>query len=450
MSRLTSARRLALALLAVCAQVSCAPSEGTSKGDPLHYRAVKNVDRYVTVLSGSSGTTVFNNSTMNLAFVSLRCDGGDDEFEVNVQPGDKKDFPEYRTDGHCKTTSALFDYERDAPVLMSPRVGLEGPSALGRQIEIDLTNYSSRNVTLGSPKLTCSYSMRREGRWKRESAGTLTTTAPIELQPKTTKRFVLKSIETGTTGLFPGGLGTWTPDPEGEAKLVSSLRCRWLYDEAVGPSRKPELLKEVRSIPVSAAPQTAATPPGVAGRSATALLRLVASKDSSGDFFVGNPAARVVIVEYFSPISAASAEWRDGEFRLVYEKYVATGMVKYVFREFPSSPNEVSAASFIIARCAGDENYMSVLGDIMTSRSEMSEGGGVLAVLTRIAAKYGLSKAQFDACVINEAELSRFNQRVEAASEAGVNAVPTLFLNGHPIDGNGGLLPKIDAALASQ
>jgi protein-disulfide isomerase len=450
MNRLTSARRLALALLAVCAQVSCAPSEGTSKGDPLHYRVVKNVDRYVTVLSGSIGTTVFNNSTMNLAFVSLRCDGGDDEFEVNVQPGDKKDFPEYRTDGHCKTTSALFDYERDAPVLMSPRVGLEGPSALGRQIEIDLTNYSSRNVTLGSPKLTCSYSMRREGRWKRESAGTLTTTAPIGLPPKTTKRFVLKSIETGTTGLFPGGLGTWTPDPEGEAKLVSSLRCRWLYDEAVGPSRKPELLKEVRSIPVSAALPTAATPPGVASRAATAPLRLVASKDSSGDYFVGNPAARVVMVEYFSPTSAWTAQWRDGDFRKLYETYVATGMVKYVFREFMTSPPEAAAASFLLARCAGDENYMSVLGDVMASRLEMAEGPGLHAVLVRIAANHGLNKSQFDACMTNESELNNFNQRAEAASEAGVEGVPTLLLNGQIIDRNVGLFPKIDAALASQ
>ena len=70
------------------------------------------------------------------------------------------------------------------------------------------------------------------------------------------------------------------------------------------------------------------------------------------DMVLGNPKAPVTVVEYASAACPHCAAWNKDNWPAFRDKYVATGKVKYVFREILTNPAEYALAGFLIGRCA--------------------------------------------------------------------------------------------------
>jgi protein-disulfide isomerase len=186
---------------------------------------------------------------------------------------------------------------------------------------------------------------------------------------------------------------------------------------------------------------------------AAAAATLAACGGSSGaaegEMAMGQANAPVTVVEYASVTCSHCATFNEEVFPAFKKKYVDTGRVRYVFREFLTPPADVAAAGFLVARCAGPQKYFSVVDAIMRSQREMFTGGGanVRPVLLRIAQTAGMTEQQFNTCINDEKQLDALNARVDAGLKAGINSTPTFIINGTKLEGTP-TLATLDAAIA--
>ncbi|MBO9706880.1 MAG: DsbA family protein [Caulobacter sp.] len=172
---------------------------------------------------------------------------------------------------------------------------------------------------------------------------------------------------------------------------------------------------------------------------------------SADDMSLGNPSSKVTVVEYASASCVHCGRWNNEVFPAFKAKYIDTGKVNYVYREFLTPPEQVAAASFLLARCAGKDKYFSVIDSVYHSQEEMFTTGDFRGVLLRIAQSAGLNEQQFNACVTDEKALKALNARVEKyAKDANIRGTPTFVVNGVKINGEDGgeaTMAQLDAAI---
>jgi protein-disulfide isomerase len=164
------------------------------------------------------------------------------------------------------------------------------------------------------------------------------------------------------------------------------------------------------------------------------------------DMSLGNPKAKVTVVEYASASCPHCAHFNAEVFPAFKTTYVDTGKVRYTLKEFLTAPAQVAAAGFLMARCAGPSKYFTVLDQVFRSQPAWSSGS-IKATFLDIAQKNGLTEAQFEACLKDEAALDKLNARVKAAVDDGVDSTPTFYVNGVKVE-NVATLADLDAAIA--
>ena len=173
---------------------------------------------------------------------------------------------------------------------------------------------------------------------------------------------------------------------------------------------------------------------------------------ADGDMALGAAeGAKVTVVEYASVTCSHCAAWQAQVYPEFKAKYVDTNQVRYIFREFPTAPESVAVAGFLVARCAGPDKYFPVIHEIMASQNEIFGGVPPRTILLRIANGAGLSEEQFQACVTDADAIKAMDARIKSALAAGVNGTPYFLVNGeHVADSSlSSLSEKIDAALAA-
>ncbi len=174
---------------------------------------------------------------------------------------------------------------------------------------------------------------------------------------------------------------------------------------------------------------------------------------AQGDMGMGaGEDAKVTVVEYASVTCGHCAVWNEEVWPEFKTKYVDTKKVRYVFREFPTPPQDIAVAGFLIARCAGPDKYFDVVHDIMASQKEWMAGVAPRTTLFRAAAAAGLSQEQTEACISDKAAIEEMSNRIKAGIDAGVTGTPTFLVNGAKVVDSSlsGLSEAIDAELAKK
>jgi protein-disulfide isomerase len=169
------------------------------------------------------------------------------------------------------------------------------------------------------------------------------------------------------------------------------------------------------------------------------------------DMAMGNPAAKVTVIEYASTACPHCARFNNEVFPAFKKKYVDTGKVRYVYREFLTAPASVSTAGPLVARCAGKARYFDVLDALFRGQEKAYETGDIVGLLVAAGAKAGLSRDQVRACAGDAAAAKALNDRVERYADSyGVESTPTFVINGKKLadlDHEVGLA-DLDAAIA--
>jgi protein-disulfide isomerase len=199
----------------------------------------------------------------------------------------------------------------------------------------------------------------------------------------------------------------------------------------------------------AAAPAADAAPARSAAAQADWTRTVVATAE--GGFRMGNPAARVKLVEYGSLTCGHCAAFAKEGMASLVGSYVKSGKVSYEYRNYVL--NGLDVAATLVARCGGPSRFFPVADKFYATQPQWmgrvsalsaaqkaqlnalpeSQRLGRLAEivgLTGIAAQHGISPAQSKACLADQAALGRLGKMAEAASAQGVQGTPTFFLNG--------------------
>ena len=173
---------------------------------------------------------------------------------------------------------------------------------------------------------------------------------------------------------------------------------------------------------------------------------------TSDDMSLGNPAAKVTVIEYASVACPFCAHFNNDIYPAFKAKYIDTNKIHYVFREMlvgDSDEMTTAAAGFLIARCAGKDKYFSVVDAIFHGQEAMFKSGDVRGALLAIAQSAGLTPDQFNTCINDEAALKALNDRVQTyTSRDGIDSTPTFVINGKKLVGVPSMA-SLDAAIAA-
>jgi protein-disulfide isomerase len=167
------------------------------------------------------------------------------------------------------------------------------------------------------------------------------------------------------------------------------------------------------------------------------------------DMSLGNPKAKVTVVEYASASCPHCARWDMEVFPAFKAKYVDSGRVRYTLKEYLTDPEALAAAGFLLARCAGKDRYFPVLDAVFKGQEQMVQSGDVRGVLAKIAKDPGgMTEAQLDACMRDTAAEKALAARVDRHLHVDkVTSTPTFIINGRRTEGEMSL-PELDAAIA--
>jgi len=173
------------------------------------------------------------------------------------------------------------------------------------------------------------------------------------------------------------------------------------------------------------------------------------------DHTMGNPAAKVVVVEYASPTCPVCAHFMTNLFPKVKSDYIDTGKVFWVYRTFMRGPDDASAEK--LARCMPKDKYMSFTDSLYRNQSKwdyefgIASPDGVHTALLALAAESGMSAADADKCLASTTDEAAINKvGDDAVAKYQVNATPTFVVNGQPEAGFEHLDARLDAAIAGK
>ncbi len=148
------------------------------------------------------------------------------------------------------------------------------------------------------------------------------------------------------------------------------------------------------------------------------------------DLTLGPADAKVTVVEYASMTCPHCAHFETDVFENFKKKYIDTGKVRFVYREFPL--DNLAAAVSMLARCAGGDKTFPLIQTFYAKQAEWAfTQGNPVPKLFDIAKQAGFTQESFDKCLTDQKLLDQITaQRTRASDTFGVNATPTFFING--------------------
>lgn len=164
------------------------------------------------------------------------------------------------------------------------------------------------------------------------------------------------------------------------------------------------------------------------------------------DLSIGKADAPVTIVEYASMTCPHCAAFHNTVLPVLKEKYIDTGKVRLVFREFLL--DERGAVAAMMARCAGNERALPLISVLFSKQDDWAPSKTeFLPKLFGYAQQAGFTKQSFDQCRQNEKLLKSLVAQRDRGAEFGVRATPTFFVNGKRLPG--ATLEDFEKAIAS-
>lgn len=193
---------------------------------------------------------------------------------------------------------------------------------------------------------------------------------------------------------------------------------------------------------------------------------------SAGGFAMGNPNAKVKLIEYGSMTCPHCGAFdREGVTPLI-DNYVKSGKVFWEFRNFIRDPFDLTAA--LVARCGGAASFFGVTRGLYATQEQWTgklraapqsqlealstlpqqqqlAAVAKLAGLQQFAAEHGVSVARTNACLASRSEVNKLMQVTNnAVSQFKVPGTPGFVLNGKLVEQAASwdaLEPKLKAAL---
>ena len=161
----------------------------------------------------------------------------------------------------------------------------------------------------------------------------------------------------------------------------------------------------------------------------------VAQPTALPDMALGPADAPVTIVEYASLTCPHCAYFNREVFPRIKSAYIDTGMIRYVFREFPRDIKD--AAGAMLARSIAKDDrvkYFAIIDVLFRQQDQLLEK--TTETLTRVGKQAGLSEQAIETCLKDQTLLDKLVAgRTFAIEMLKIPGTPTFFLNGAMVKG---------------
>jgi protein-disulfide isomerase len=173
---------------------------------------------------------------------------------------------------------------------------------------------------------------------------------------------------------------------------------------------------------------------------------------TAADRSIGRADAPVTVIEYASFACGACGAWHVGVYPAFKQRLIDTGQVRFVFRNLPTPPQEISLPGAALARCAVPARFFDVTSALMRGQAAVLAGGTREDWYAPAVAVSGRTLAQLQACAATPATQAAITRDIESARAAGVRGTPSFFVNGRRVTDNSlaGLESAVRAAAADQ
>ena len=159
-----------------------------------------------------------------------------------------------------------------------------------------------------------------------------------------------------------------------------------------------------------------------------ALLKIQPS-----DHVLGDPNAPITLIEYASLTCPHCAHFSVTVLPELKKKWIDTGKVKLIYRDFPLDQTALKAAQ--LAECAGKDKYFGVIDMTFETQPKWAPASDPIAELSKSLRIAGMGDAEVKACLANDAVANGVVADYRGGETLGVNSTPTLFINGTEFKG---------------
>lgn len=153
----------------------------------------------------------------------------------------------------------------------------------------------------------------------------------------------------------------------------------------------------------------------------------------NNDPTLGNPTAKVVLVEFFDFQCGYCKAFSQQSLPKIINDYVKSGKVKIIFKDF-AVLGEDSVSTAVAANCANEQNKFLEYHDRLyglKNKNESFTEENLLAIATQL----NLNVFKFNECIGLGKNVVSVDDDTRDGKLSGVKGTPTIFINGLKISG---------------
>lgn len=157
--------------------------------------------------------------------------------------------------------------------------------------------------------------------------------------------------------------------------------------------------------------------------------------ESYKDWPIGNPEAKVTVIEYMSSTCPHCARFANDVFPAFREQYVDTNKVQFIARPF--NRNALDFAVFMLAATATDaDGYLKVVDTYFKTQDDWAFSEKPKDAIFAVAQTLGFTQESFESALTNQALYTGMEQlRQQALDKFDLTGTPTFYINGKQISG---------------
>jgi protein-disulfide isomerase len=160
---------------------------------------------------------------------------------------------------------------------------------------------------------------------------------------------------------------------------------------------------------------------GTNGRKARVAAKTV---DLDDDPAIGAADAKVAIIEFTDYQCPFCKRYHVQTFPQIKRKYIDTGKVRYVVRDFPLRMHAQAKTAAIAANCAGAQGaYWKMNNDLFGQQGRLGAG-----LYDELAKAHKLDVTAFDNCMKSTAQVDEIDKDALDGRNAGITGTPSFFI----------------------
>ncbi|WP_237477941.1 DsbA family protein [Lichenibacterium dinghuense] len=195
----------------------------------------------------------------------------------------------------------------------------------------------------------------------------------------------------------------------------------------------PVLPRRRALLALAAVAALAGAAPAASAADQTVPLGQLMAEPPLPDLWQGSKDAPVTMIEYASMTCTHCAAFHAETWPTLKAKYIDTGKVRFVLREFPLDP--LATAGFMLGRCAGPDKRNAITDLLFDQQKNWAFVDKPVEALENTVKQAGITHDAFESCLKDQALYNKVNaERDAAGKDFHVDATPTFFINGvkHP------------------